>query len=200
MSKFFKLHTEEIEQDISLQGSEMRQHYESKYLLSHFQKLKTLKEDLLRLPVKDEFFFLQTDRSFNAFTFIPFICEKQSIRHLYAATYSISNKVISALMELQNAGRIEEITLLISDSMIKRNAVVIDNLLSLANGNGNLNVLFAWTHAKVCIIETKTNHFIIEGSGNWSDNAHYEQYMFGNSKGLFDFRKELFTNSKLIEP
>lgn len=78
--------------------------------------------------------------------------------------------------------------------MIKRNPATIDNLSSLANTRGNVNVLFAWTHAKVCILETNSDHFIIEGSGNWSENACYEQYMFGNSKAVFEFRKELFTN------
>jgi hypothetical protein len=37
---------------------------------------------------------------------------------------------------------------------------------------------------------------VLEGSGNWSENAHYEQYVFINSKEVFDFRKQLFTNVK----
>lgn len=179
-------------------SEKLQEKFVSKYLLKHFQKLDTLEKDLNRLPTKEEFFFLQTEKSFNAFTFIPFVCKHESIKHLYASTYSISSKVVNALIELHDEGFIDEITLLISDSMIKRNPVTIDNLCSIAANRGNVNVLFSWVHAKVCILETKNDHYIIEGSGNWSDNAQYEQYVFGNSKAVYEFRKELFTNTKII--
>ena len=44
----------------------------SKYIASHFQKIQSLENDLSRVPTDNEFFFLQTDKAFNAFTFIPF--------------------------------------------------------------------------------------------------------------------------------
>ncbi|OBQ56098.1 hypothetical protein JJL45_05205 [Tamlana sp. s12] len=175
--------------------TKMSESFESKYLLSHYEKIRRLDKDLNRLPSKEEFFFLQSDTSFNAFTFIPFVLKHTSILHLYACTYSISSRVIDALIEMHDNGLIDEITLLISDSMIKRNPKTIDNLCSVSNSRPNVNILFAWVHAKVCLMETKSDHFIIEGSGNWAENAYYEQYTFANSKGLFDFRKELFTNS-----
>ena len=190
MSKFFDIHTKKE----SVQVAAVDESFKSKYLLKHFQKLNKLDQDLKRLPTKEEFFFLQTDSSFNAFTFIPFVCQTERIKHLYASTYSISSRVVNALMELHDAGLIDQITLLISDSMIKRNPATIDNLCSVAASRGNVNVLFAWTHAKVCILETNSDHYIIEGSGNWGENAQYEQYLFGNSKAVFEFRKELFTN------
>ncbi|WP_026730201.1 hypothetical protein [Flavobacterium denitrificans] len=169
----------------------------SKYLASHYQKISSLDLDLQRLPTIDEFFFLQSDTSFNAFTFIPIISKVHAIKNLCATTYSISAKVISALLELHDSGKIESITLLISDSMIKRNPKVIDNLMAMATSRPNLKVLYAWVHAKVCLIQTQDSHYVIEGSGNWSENAQYEQYTFANSKGLYDFRMQLFTNSKL---
>ena len=63
----------------------------------------------------------------------------------------------------------------------------------------NIKVLYAWSHAKVCIMKTHDFHFVIEGSGNWAENAHYEQYLFANSKGLYDFRKQLFTTIDMIK-
>lgn len=171
--------------------------FTSKYLSSHYQKIASLDADLHRLPAVEEFFFLQSDTAFNAFTFIPMIAKIHPIKKLHATTYSISAKVIQALIELHDTGKIEQITLLISDSMIKRNPKVIDNLMAISNSRPNLNVLYAWVHAKVCLIETHDNHYVIEGSGNWSENAQYEQYTFANSKGLHDFRMQLFTNSKL---
>lgn len=169
----------------------------SKYIASHYQKISSLENDLMRVPTPEEFFFLQSDTAFNAFTFIPFVAKTYPIKELYASTYSISRKVIDALVELHDKGMIEQVTLLISDSMIKRNPVTIDNLMGICSSRPNFKALYAWSHAKVCLLKTHDFHFVIEGSGNWAENAHYEQYVFANSKGLYDFRKELFTNVNL---
>lgn len=171
--------------------------YVSKFLVFHYEKLKSLQENLKRLPTPEEVFFLQSDNAFNAFTFIPFVAQHCSIKELYASTYSISRKVIDALIEMHDKGMIEQITLLISDSMIKRNPTTIENLMAMASTRPNMKVLYAWSHAKVCIMKTAHDYFVIEGSGNWSENAQYEQYVFANSKGVYDFRLELFTNSNL---
>lgn len=171
--------------------------FTSKYLVSHYQKVSNLENDLLRIPTPEEFFFLQSDTAFNAFTFIPMIAKVFNIKELYATTYSISRKVIDALIALHDKGVIERITLLISDSMIKRNPIVIDNLMSMAKSRPNLTVMYAWVHAKVCLMQSQDNYYVVEGSGNWSENAHYEQYTFANSKGLYDFRMKLFTESNL---
>ena len=175
-------------------GSEL---FTSKYLAAHYQKVSSLENDLFRIPTQEEFFFLQSDTAFNAFTFIPLVAKVFPIKELHATTYSISRKVIDALIELHDKGMIERITLLISDSMIKRNPIVIDNLMAMAQSRPNLTVLYAWVHAKVCLMQTHENYFVVEGSGNWSENAYYEQYTFANSKGLYDFRLKLFTESNL---
>lgn len=170
--------------------------FTSRYLLGHYQKLKTLDRDLGRLPEREEFFFLQTDGAFNAFTFIPFVIRNFAVKELFASTYSVSRRTITALVELYDAGKIDKITLLISDSMQKRNPVTMDLLFGLAKTRPNIDVKFAWVHAKVCLLNTISGKYIIEGSGNWSENAHYEQYVFANSEGLYVFRKELFTDIK----
>jgi hypothetical protein len=171
--------------------------FASKFLVFHFEKLKSLEESLNRLPTPEEIFFLQSDNAFNAFTFIPFIAKIFPIKELYASTYSISGKVIDALIEMHDRGMIEQITLLISNSMIKRNPKVIDNLMAMKESRPNLQVFYAWSHAKVCLMKTHEYFYVVEGSGNWSENAQYEQYILSNSKGVYDFRLQLFTNSNL---
>ena len=195
-NKFFDLTHKSLAPASGDPTSAVSPNFTSKYLLGHYQKLKRLDRDLQRLPEEEEFFFLQTDGAFNAFTFIPFVCRSMSIKELYASTYSISRRTIEALVELHDAGKVDKITLLISDSMRKRNPVTMDLLFALASSRPNIEVKFAWVHAKVCLLRTISGFYCIEGSGNWSENAHYEQYVFANSKGLYDFRKELFTNSK----
>jgi len=201
-NRFFDIQKKKA--DPSIQEDPHR-HFTNKYLLAHFENVTHLDKNLKRLPEEEEFFFLQTWNSFNAFTFIPFVAKTLKIRSLYASTYSISRRVINSLIEMHTAGMIDEITLLISDSMIKRNPTTIDMLLSVAAAHPNLKVLFGWNHSKVCLLEApsnspegvgQTNYYVIEGSGNWAENAQMEQYTFANSKGLFDFRMDLFAPEK----
>ena len=171
--------------------------YVSKYLVTHYEKVANLREDLVRIPTQGEFFFLQSDSAFNAFTFIELVVSQFRIKELHATTYSISRKVVDAIIELHDRGAVEQVTLLISDSMIKRNPVTIDNLRAMSQTRPNVKVLYAWVHAKVCLLRTDQAHYVIEGSGNWSENAHYEQYLMANDKGLYDFRMKLITETKL---
>jgi hypothetical protein len=194
-SKFFKIPTKkENSEALESNASEL---FISKYLNHHYQKITKLSEDLLRLPTPEEIFFLQTDNSFNAFTFIPIIAKMQGIKELYASTYSINIRVVESLIELHDAGIIEQITLMISDGLRKLNPKTFDLLSSLVNNRPNIKVQYTWNHSKVTLIKTETNFYCIEGSGNWSENALYEQYVFINSEGVYQFRKEMFTNAKL---
>ncbi len=192
-NKFFNIKNKDSEA-LLVNASEL---FISKYLAMHYQKIKSLPEDLLRLPNEEEFFFLQTESSFNAFTFIPLIAKNQGIKELFASTYSINIRVIEALVELHDAGIVEQITLMVSDSLIKRNPTTINHINALISTRPNINLTYSWNHSKVCIMKTQFAHFVVEGSGNWSENALYEQYIFANSKQLYEFRKELFTHSKL---
>lgn len=191
-NKFFQLQSRK-----NVEEKQTSEQFVSKYLVSHYQKIKSLHKELQRLPSSEEFFFLQSATSFNAFTFIPLIGQLESITELHASTYSLSRKVIDALIQLHDQGIIEKITLMVSDSLIKRNPATIDYLKALISSRANFNLIFSWVHAKVCICKTANNFYTIEGSGNWASNAQYEQYTFANSKGLYNFRKTLFTESVL---
>jgi hypothetical protein len=164
----------------------------SKYLTTHFEKVSSLNDDLVRLPSENEFFFLQSVAAFNAFTFITLVAKVFPVKHLYVSTYSISKEVIDALIELHDIGRIEGVTILVSTDMINQTSV-----LQMAKSRANINILYASVKAKICLLETHQNHYVIEGSGNWNENAQFEQYLFAFSKSLFDFRLQLFTNVKL---
>lgn len=168
--------------------------YTSRYLLAHFQKLSNLERDLDRLPSDKEHFFLHTDKSFNGFTFIAFVAKHMSIKKMYASTYSLSVKVIEAFIEMVDRGAIEELVLVISDSMLKRNPKAMEHLRGLAASRGNVKIQFAWIHAKVSLLKTDNGHFIIEGSGNFSENASIEQYLFANDYDLFRFRESMFND------
>jgi hypothetical protein len=163
----------------------------SAYLNHHLDKIGKM-EDIVKLPNVGEIQFLHTEKAFNAFTFIPWLAKRYFIEELFASTYSISRRVIEAIQEMQKNGQIGEVTLLISDSMIKRNPLTIDVLKGVAKHNTNFRVKYYWNHSKVCLIKTGDFHLVLEGSGNWSENAQLEQYVLSNHPEIYNFRKTIF--------
>lgn len=197
MNRYFDLdgRLEANRQHNSHDGEDMEM-FKSKYLNRHFEKIQSLDEGLIRLPQPGEIFFLQTEGAFNAFTFVLLIAKRFSIKELSASTYSINRKVIDALMELHDAGKIEKITLLVNDGITSRNPLTMDNLMAMSRTRPNVSVKLAWVHAKVCLMQTHHAHLVVEGSGNWSENAQYEQYTFINCEDTYNFRNKLFTETK----
>ncbi len=171
--------------------------FASVYLNRHCQKLESAKE-ISRLPQDGECHFLQTMQAFNAFTLVQLVARLQYIDELCATTYSVSMRVMESLQEMQQQGRIGQIKLLVSDSMMKRNPRVTDSLDAWANSNANVSVIYTWNHSKITLARAGENHYCIEGSGNWSENACYEQYVFLNSKEVYDFRRSLFDDCKVV--
>ena len=192
-NKFFSLDKKQKEK----QGEIVPAFY-SKHLQMSFSTVKDIDKDVI-IPQKGGIVWMQSDKAFNAFDLVVFIATKFPIKHLYASTYSISRRTIDSIIALHDKGMIEQLTLLISESMIKRNPTTIDNLMAMKASRANLNVQFAWSHAKVNLIETHDDYFVLEGSGNWSENAHFEQYVLANDKEVFDYRMQLFTNTNLVK-
>jgi len=172
--------------------------FTSKFLNMHTANVENLRRDVERLPEDGEAFFLQSMKQFNAITFLLRIAEEHFIEELYATTYSVSMRVIEALQELHNKGQLGKITLLISDSMRNRNPRVCDAIEGWANSNSLITVIYTWNHSKFTLCKTENAYYNIEGSGNWGDNACYEQYCFVNSRKVFEKRKELFSTCKVV--
>ena len=53
-----------------------------------------------------------------------------------------------------------------------------------------------WNHSKVQLIKSDGNYFVVEGSGNFSENAANEQYIFVNNEEVYRFRKGCFDASR----
>ncbi|MGV8914387.1 MAG: hypothetical protein ACOH1X_02950 [Kaistella sp.] len=172
--------------------------FTSKFLNVQSHIVNNLSEDIKRLPEDGEIFFLQTMASFNAFTFIELISRLQFIEELHATTYSVSLSVLEALQEMQQAGRIGRIKLLISDSMRQRNPRICDALNAWAETNGEVTIIYTWNHSKITLAKTEFGNYCIEGSGNWSKNAQYEQYIFTNNEDVLNLRKQLFYDCKVV--
>lgn len=194
MTKLFSL--SELNQEQPVQEDKSALHRVSNILATD-HKVKSLTDLLPSLPGKDQVFFLWTVNSFNAFTFIPHVLRHcGAISELVISTYSINIRIIDALAGYMNKGFIEQIFILVSDSAKYRIQVVMDHLEQFQNSNDQkVTVRYAWNHSKVTLIKTAEHHFIIEGSGNFSENSRHEQYVFLNNNEIYDFRKHWITDA-----
>lgn len=151
-------------------------------------KVKSLKQLLGRLPDDNEIFFIETQKSFTAFTFIVHVLKTaKHIHHLYIATYSTNDRILNALMRYKNQGQIDSVHIHISETIKFRMPEIYNRLLQLADDN-SIELSFAWSHKKVTCMDTDLGCFVVEGSGNYGENALEEQYIFLKSKKIYEFR------------
>jgi len=168
-----------------------------KFVDSHMQKVKNIKDLTGRLPLRNEAFFLWTLNSFNAFTFIVYVikhCGK--IDDLSFSTYSINDRILTSLVKWYDRGEIQNVNISISDSIKQRNPRIFDQLESQSLTR-DININYTWNHSKVTLMKTANDHFVVEGSGNFSENAQHEQYLFANDQNLYDFRHSCIMPSPL---
>ena len=161
-----------------------------RFLADHYQRIESVKALVGQVPEQGECLFLWTDKSFNAFTFVPYLIkERGKIDELTLSTYSINKRILLSFMRLVEAGQIGKMYLLVADSLKHQRPVVTDLLDSFAHSRPQLQVKYAWNHSKIMLAKCGDDHLIVEGSGNWSENSRHEQYLFANSKQLYGFRE-----------
>ena len=155
----------------------------------HEQKITSIKMLCGRLPKENEIFFLETTNSFNTFTFIVYLLKYAGrIEELFIATYSINRRILDSLTRRILNNEIANVYLYIAESIKYRMPKVKDQLEVMQNQMENFQVEYAWTHKKVMAAKVGDSYFVVEGSGNFSENSAEEQYIFMNSKRIYDFK------------
>ena len=162
-----------------------------KFLDEHYAKIDSIKQLVGKTPASGECFFLFTEKSFNTFTFIPYLIKEHGTLHqVTCSTYSINKRILLSLIRLIDQGLIESITIIVADSIKHQRPEVADQLTAYAQANpSKMQVTFVWNHSKILLVQAGEQHYCIEGSGNWSENSRHEQYLFANNEGLYQFRK-----------
>lgn len=151
-------------------------------------KLNSLKELCGRLPKENEAFFIETKKSFTAFTFIVYLIKHAGqVNHLYVATYSTNERIINALLRWKEKGFIGVIHLHISETIKFRMPKVFERLMQLYR-EGTIELSFSWSRKKITCLDTTAGYFVVEGSGNYGENAMEEQYVFLKNKEVYEFR------------
>ena len=162
----------------------------TKFVQMHCEKVSSLKNLIGSYPMPGEAFFLYTLNSFNAFTFIVYIIKHVGrIEELTFSTYSLNERILNSLVKWYDKGEIGRINLSISDSIRHRMPKVHDQL-EMHKSSREFAVNYCWNHSKITLIAAAGNHFVIEGSGNFSENAMHEQYLFMNDRKVYEFRRQ----------
>jgi len=156
----------------------------------HFIKAKAL-SDLCRKPKKNEQYRIITEKQFNAYALILHLLESESIDEMYLAIYRINQPTVSSIIDFIEAGKIKNATFVISNffNQTKKPEQWAIKLKDFCDTNINCKHIYTHNHAKVLAIKTKTGNYVFEGSGNMSDNARIEQYLYENNKKVFEFHK-----------
>lgn len=163
---------------------------------AHLRRIENIKNLCGELPSGNEIFFLWTCKSFNAFTFIPYVIKYSGlIEELCFSTYSINSRIVEALIRWYDKGVILSVTIYIADSIKYRMPDVV-TLLEEQAKQRQIEIIYAWNHSKVQLLKSGVNYFVVEGSGNFSENAANEQYIFLNSRKVYEFRRDCFDGGK----
>ncbi len=151
-------------------------------------KIKIIQENIPVPPKPGEVIFCYTTNQFNTMAFIVWIIRTiGKIRSLTITTYSIGATSINTIMKWYDAGHIEDIYFYIASYTKRISPKNIDLLTSQASARDRVTVSFGFNHSKILLAETDHGHFVITGSGNFSENAYNEQYTICNDERIYKF-------------
>lgn len=149
-------------------------------------------ESLCSEPKPGEQWRIITEKAFNAFALIMHILQTRKIKELYLAVYRINEPTVRTIIDKIKDGSIQKATFVISSffNQTKKPEQWAIMLKDFADASPKCRHVYTHNHAKIVAIRTSDNdYFVFEGSGNMSDNARIEQYVYENSKEMFDFHK-----------
>lgn len=116
-------------------------------------------------------------------------------KNAYISTLSMSQNNIDSLRLLLDTGKIEKLTLMISNyfySHEKNN--LIRYLLAELDIDNRFEVLVCRNHTKITLLEISNLRLIISGSSNLRSSQSIEQFCLQESPELFDFYRTFFTD------
>lgn len=168
----------------------------AEYTESHMQKIKNF-DEIGFLPKKGQQIRLVTQKSFNMYTIMLKILEKESVfEELYLSSFNIKGIVIDTVFEMVKSKQALKLRILLSQTVRARMPQRIIQLEKhMLQTMEDVKIKLNWNHTKITLVKTKKNFYVLEGSGNLSDNAQIEQYLFENNEKMYNFHKEWMENS-----
>lgn len=127
--------------------------------------------------------------------------EFKGIEKLCLATWMINRHYIDMLIEDINTGRLKSLVFILSNRMSQLGGghkANYSRIKSIFPDMENIQFRVCHSHAKVYALKTAGNHFVVSGSGNWSENPRIENYIIQNSKTSFEFHEKWMTEQAKI--
>lgn len=136
-----------------------------------------------------------TTMSFNAISVLSYINDNYEIEEMYIVVYRMNQQSVLKIFDFINNSDIKSYIVLSSFFREnKRYEKWCEDLSNYASSHDNVRLGFAWNHAKVFLAKTKCGkHIVFEGSGNLSDNARIEQYIYENNEQSYKFHQNWIT-------
>jgi hypothetical protein len=152
---------------------------------------ETAKNLLERLPDEGEFFHIISNGNFDYWHMIPVILEMSGMQSatLHASTWTLNRPNAMEMLALLDSGRISSISLLTGIYFKRRESAVY---ATIANGllQRGSRIKCLENHAKVALISDGEQHFIMEGSANFTANPRIEQNIVARSAALYGHHKK----------
>jgi hypothetical protein len=162
-----------------------------------FEKIISKKADTFKDIIgseieKDVQYRFVSTKSFNPLNVLKFVDNTYEIEEIFLVVYRMNLKAVNFFKNFIDERKIPTIILL--SSFFKENKKYerwCKELIDFASESGLVEIKFKHTHAKIFICKTKCKkNIVFEGSGNFSDNARIEQYLFENNELTYNFHKK----------
>ena len=169
----------------------------SRFVISQFARIAEVED--IGIPTKEnqQLRFITTSQM-NVISFVLYLLEKiGDIDECIMSYYVIGIKTIELMDSLVREGKIKNLYIQTSTiRMSGKDAKAIEAIRAMMREHGadRIGGNLAWAHTKILCCRIGSKSYVIEGSGNLSDNARIEQYLFERSKRSFDFHKSWIKN------
>ena len=169
----------------------------SRFVISQFARIAEVED--IGIPTKEnqQLRFITTSQM-NVISFVLYLLEKiGDIDECIMSYYVIGIKTIELMDSLVREGKIKNLYIQTSTiRMSGKDAKAIEAIRAMMREHGadRIGGNLAWAHTKILCCRIGSKSYVIEGSGNLSNNARIEQYLFERSKRSFDFHKSWITN------
>lgn len=156
----------------------------------HYFKASNL-SNLCPTPKINEQYRIITEKQFNAYALILHLIKSSKIDEMYLAIYRINEPTVESIIKLIDNEHIRKATFIISNyfNQTKKPEKWAKRLQEYCQGSSKCRHIYTHNHSKVLIIRQGMNYYVFEGSGNMSDNARIEQYVYENNKEVYNFHK-----------
>ena len=144
------------------------------------------------LPKENEAIHYVTNRAFNAVEIIEKICKSEIIENGAIAVYSISEKAVKKIIELNKSKRLNNLSFLFST--IRNANGAKEKQYNIIEQSGKFKIGYFYSHAKIMALQTRGGNYVVEMSCNLAHNSKVEHITIFNDKKLLDFHCNTINN------